>query len=173
MPHKAGEPLPNIGPHMDIAPSRRIAKQMASRIMAIAWLRNWLDNQASNPIPGFVMNVMSSLNGIGSRRRLIHELQRCDAVYCVGAANLNDFARYQCVLPKCMLIKQAHELGIPAVVSSQTVGPLDLPWAQQAVVQAATRATYFSLRDGGMSKKLLISLGVDSSRLFSVGGEES
>jgi len=98
-------------------------------------------------------------------------LERCDAVYCVGAANFNHLGRYLCLLPKYMLCHEAKRRRIPLIVSSQTVGPLDIDWTQKLLRKTIDMATHFSVRDGGISMDCIKQIGADTHKVESVGDE--
>lgn len=171
LPYKQGMPLPDIGQKTEIYFPKEAIKYFIKKLYPSVQLRNWLDKRKINIFPWLLIKCMVNTGKIKIWNKFVDELRKCDAVYCVGCANLNDFARYECLLPKCILIEQARSLNLPVIVSSQTVGPLRLPWTKKAVYRAVNQSTHFSIRDGGISKNILVSLGIDPTRILTVGDE--
>jgi len=103
--------------------------------------------------------------------RAIVELRACDALYCVGAANMNEWTRRGPLLMKWALIKTARRLGKPVIVSSQTIGPFRSRWTLEKTVEAVRLADHFSFRDRRVSLDILKGAGVDTAGLPEVGDE--
>jgi len=103
--------------------------------------------------------------------RFLASLATCDAIYCVGAANMNENTRRNALLTKWLLVQHGRRLRIPVIVSSQGLGPLRTRWALECVVETLQSADHFSLRDHGPSRELLRDAGVSSSRILEVGDE--
>jgi len=103
--------------------------------------------------------------------RAVVELCACDALYCVGAANMNEWAKRGPLLMKWALIKTAGRLGKPVIVSSQTIGPFRSHWTLEKTVEAVRSADHFSFRDRHVSLDILTEAGVDTSGLPEVGDE--
>lgn len=102
---------------------------------------------------------------------LANQLKSCDAVYFVGAANLNDIGRRDCLYPRLLLALEASRQNCPVVISSQTVGPLRYPWTLSALKKLVKNAKYFSIRDGGSSRLFLKRAGISDLRVPFVGDE--
>lgn len=166
IPLKNGCPLPNIGNIITIPSPLQFITQI-NRFIFPNRLLKILDSRFYNPFPLLLKNKITKGDLFPFWKKFVSGLEKCNAVYCVGGANLNDYARSPNLLTKCILIEQAHIRGIPVVVSSQTVGPLKIEWAKQLVHNSINTASFFSLRDGGISKNLLISQGISPEKLFS------
>jgi polysaccharide pyruvyl transferase WcaK-like protein len=104
-------------------------------------------------------------------RRAVRALRGCDALYCVGAACMNEWGKRGPLLTKWALIKTARRLGKPVIVSSQTIGPFRSRWPLMRTAEAVEMADHFSFRDRGVSLGILKAAGVDTSELLEVGDE--
>lgn len=171
VPKIGDEPLPDIGAVKVIPSPRPAINRLMHRLVPFGRVRKWMHQQEYDPLAMVTPLMMRLLGGIGEWNTLLEQLRSCDGVYFVGAANLNDFARFNCVLPKYALWAQAQSLGKPVIMSSQTVGPLEMAWPQQMVRRMATQSKFFSVRDGGVSKNKLVSIGVDPEHIHFVGDE--
>jgi len=116
-------------------------------------------------------DLMLSKNARKAWRDFKQSVKNCDAVYIVGDANLNDFAGPQYILPKLVLIDVAYKFNIPVIVSAQAIGPIWKHRTKKLLRKSVRRASYFSLRDIGISEKLLIQLGAPKEKLRTVGDE--
>ena len=171
IPREEGAPLPDVGPCVEIpSPNTKIAA-LGMGLVRIGPLRRFLEQFRYYPILRRMRKMVVGNRALSPWNTLLEHVENAAAVYLVGAANLNDFARYSCLLPRYLLVEQAHQLGVPVVVSSQTVGPLKLPWTRQAVYDMWRRAHFFSVRDGGVSHALLASMGIDPHSAPIVGDE--
>jgi polysaccharide pyruvyl transferase WcaK-like protein len=171
VPRAAGAPLPDLGAVTEVEPPGAFTKQLAARLVPLRRLRARLEGRRRSALPWLIRSLTVRAGGLGPWRRILRELRDCDAVYFVGAANLNDLARYLCLLPKCLLAEEAHRLGKPAVFSSQMVGPLELPWARRMMGRTLQQADLFSIRDGGVSREALRGVADDPDALPIVGDE--
>ncbi len=104
-------------------------------------------------------------------RRAVKALRGCDALYCVGAASMNEWGRRGPLLTKWALIKTARRLGKPVIASSQTVGPFRSRWPLMQTAAAVGLADHFSLADRSVSRAVLREVGVETDRLSEVGDE--
>jgi len=102
---------------------------------------------------------------------LAAEVGRCDAIYCVGAANMNQWTRRGQLLKKWLLMRLARRRGIPVVASSQAVGPFKDGWALRMAADAVRRASDFTFRDRGLSRRVLQGAGLNLGPSSDVGDE--
>ena len=166
VPCETGRPLPTIeGGHHVTAPrlpTAALAERSSSCRRALKAVGRRVPSDLPWRVPAWLY-----LRGVGlpGWRRVLGALARCDAVYCVGAANMNDVTRRSQLLVKWLIVSRARRLGIPAVVSSQALGPLTHAWALRKALETARRASHFSLRDRGISRELLVTEGLDVPRV--------
>lgn len=170
IPCRDDEPLPNIEKSTIIlSPLPRLYFITRTLSLLGKITRNF--SYKSDFVPLFFTEILNSNLSIFSWRYYVDIFRDCDALYSVGAANLNDFTRFNSLFFRSMLISQFYKLGIPSIVSSQAIGPLELTWTKTMVRRAIQQSTYFSLRDGGISKDILASEGFDLQNLPFVGDE--
>ncbi len=171
IPTRQGAPTPELDGAIEI-PSPTIAVQKTfGKVRHLMRLCGRFDLLGWRALVEILTDTFSRWGGGENWRQLRDELSRCDAIYCVGAANLNDFARYNCLLPKYMLFKVAKKERLPIIVSSQTVGPLELRWTKRMVRRMVKEANLFSVRDWGVSRDVLSDADVDVERIPFVGDE--
>jgi polysaccharide pyruvyl transferase WcaK-like protein len=171
IPREGSSPLPDIEAGTQVASPDPALRKLMRRFVPFGMIRMWSHERSWDPLALLAPFLMRVLGGIGQWRDMLDHLSRCDGVYLVGAANLNDFARLPCVLPKYAIVFEALTRDIPVVVSSQTVGPLSVPWVQRAVRKMVNQVNYFSTRDCGVTRNFLAEAGVNSSSVNFSGDE--
>jgi polysaccharide pyruvyl transferase WcaK-like protein len=169
---RPGAPLPDIGQVDWVDPPSEIVSEFLGRRRSPRRLWDALTQCLAGPLPRRVARRLSDPKRMPDGwSRLLEQLRRCDAVYMVGAANLNDYAVYPCVLPKCALVRAAAEMGIPVVASAQTVGPVSQPWVRRMIRELVDACESFSIRDGGVSYQHLELSGRAAEAIPIVGDE--
>ena len=163
-----GAPMPDIGQVEWAQPPSEIVTQLPGRRRTPR--RLW--DALAGPLPRRIARRLSDPKRMPDDwRALLEQLRRCDAVYMVGAANLNDYAAYPCVLPKYAVACAAAEMGIPVIASAQTVGPVSRPWVRRMIRQLVETCESFSIRDGGVSYQHLGLSGQAAEAIPIVGDE--
>jgi len=171
--HRRGDaPLPDIAEADFVETPSEIVAELADRLRAVRRICDVVDKWLPNPLPVLVARQLADSRRMPQAwRRLLQHIRRCDAVYMVGAANLNDYARYTCVLPKWLVARAAGETGIPVIASAQMVGPIRRPWVRRMICKLIARCESFSIRDGGVSHQQLGLTGRDAEAMPIVGDE--
>lgn len=170
---RGGVPLPDIGQVEWVDPPSEIVTQLLGRRRMTYRLWDALARGLISPLPWRVARQLSDPTRMPDDwRRLLQQLRRCDAVYMVGAANLNDYAVYPCVLPKYAIVRAAAEMGIPVIASAQTVGPVSRPWVRRMIRELIDACELFSIRDGGVSYQHL-GLSSQATEAIPIVGDEA
>lgn len=171
IPRAGDAPLPDIEGATHVTSPNPALRRLMRRLVPLGRIREWFHELNWDPLALLTPFLMRVLGGTEEWKNMLGYLSRCDGLYLVGAANLNDFARLPCVLPKYALVCEALTRDIPVVVSSQTVGPLSIPWVQRAVRRMVNQADSFTTRDRGVTRDFLTEAGVNSSAVTFSGDE--
>ncbi len=165
LPQRPGRPLPELPDCRTVPVSQRSLFPRMDALGLERWLRR-LPFDAP-----WRWRAARLDRGAGHAERLLQGLEECDALYCVGAANMNEWTRRGQLLTKWLLVRWARRLGLPAVVSSQAVGPFESEWALRTAAETAAAAAHFSFRDCGVSRAVLEAAGLPTEGLPDVGDE--
>ncbi len=175
LPKRPGSPIPSFADCHTIATPRLALEQLANPVLRLCrprrvfrqWGQDWLWQVCCE----ILLHRPVERMGLRAWHAAQAALCRCDAIYCVGAANMNEGARRGALLIKWLLTIRAQRMGIPVIVSSQGIGPFRKSWPLRRTIEVVRRATHFSFRDCGVSRRVLESAGVDTSEFADVGDE--
>lgn len=172
LPKSQDGPLPNIGEPFDmVTPPSHLLEE------GVTWLKRfWIFHRFSYFFRNdrrfrIAAQMLLRFAPTPKYRAFRNQIQSCAAVYFVGAANFNDIGRLVCLLPRYLLFLEARKQGVPVIISSQTIGPLELDWTKHTVRLLALQSRFFSVRDGGVSHRLFETLGVPLEKVPFTGDE--
>ena len=171
VPRDGGSPLPDIGPCTHVPSPTRVVRRVVRKLARPERMRRFIHDLEYDPVALFTPVWLRRAGGEAEWEVIRDHLASCDGVYFVGAANLNDHARIPCVVAKYAVAEQARRRGIPLVVSSQTVGPLNRRWVKRMVGRMIASAAVVSTRDLGITHPYLKEAGVDPGHVLFSGDE--
>lgn len=170
VPRQKGMPLPDLADCSEVVLPPRSASRLTDNRLVKKLLRRFPLDAPWRLAAQAAVHRPPNADG-APWERLAAEVARCDAVYCVGAANMNQWTRRDQLLKKWLLVRLAERCGVPVVVSSQAVGPFEDDWALRMAADAVRRASDFTFRDRGVSRRVLAGAGLDVGPSADVGDE--
>lgn len=105
-----------------------------------------------------------------SARTVLDELAAADCLFNVGGGNLNSIIPSE-LHRKCTLYLAARALGVPVVISGQTIGPLTTRYDRVVARIALSGAELITLRDHETSRTRLADIGLRGPRLMDTGDD--
>ncbi len=103
-------------------------------------------------------------------RAVLDELASADLLFNVGGGNLNSVIPTE-LHKKCIEYLAARIMGLPVVVSGQTIGPLTRPFDKRVARIALNRVNLITLRDKQVSRDRLSEIDVRKPRVLDTGDD--